>query len=61
LSGSTSTAAKHRRSSGVAPRLLGTVIDVETFERIVQERPRIAFSLLATVADRLAETSLLDH
>lgn len=41
--------------------LMGIVIEATTFERIVQERPRIALSLLATMANRLAETSLMDH
>ena len=55
---------RHTRSADVIAGdegLMGIVIDAGTFERMIEERPRIAFSLLATMADRLAETSLLQH
>ena len=36
----------------------GLVIDAATLDRILQERPQIALSLLAALADKLAEASV---
>lgn len=36
----------------------GLVIDAVTLDRIIQERPQIALSLLAALADKLAEASV---